>query len=89
MATKRLIDQLTDDQRYQILTEIVEDMNDQERDLLQNHFAPEIQAAQDAVDYMTASAYPNDEDMIRIAREIANKRNDPSTASGVRGRKLI
>lgn len=96
MATNFLTG-ITEEQRLIILTEILDNPSQSEKNLILERYLPgaieDIQAAQDAVNFMAAAAEDtgqDGEDMAKLAREIAERRNNRTgTTSGVTGKKLI
>lgn len=74
----RIIDGLNEHQRLAILEELLTDPKERESELIRN-FARKMEQ-EDGL---------NDEEQARIGREVARRKNDPSYASGVVGKKLI
>lgn len=74
---KRIIDDLTIHQRFAILEELLGDLNDDEKGLVDSYASKKEKDDQ------------LDDEQARIGREIAKRKNDPGYASGTRGKKLI
>lgn len=88
---------LSAEHRILLLSELLETVTPEEKNLILTRFVPgaieDVQAAQDATNLMIEAAERSGQggqDMAKIAREIAERRNRGTGATaGVTGRKLI